>query len=508
MSDTRSVPPKKSIYAKTYQLQLPSKHIFPEVDTELGTALFELDENSFGVCFSGNGLESLAATCGYLRVLSTHPEYGNLKYTSSVCCTSFATSLLSFSGKSENELFGKKGEYENLGEVLEPVCEGDFLQKITNFNGKGKEWASFLGEAYLRNFGLEKRLISVNEEICHEVPQKIMGFIKTKKKVNQHLKDMKFTKFQSNKSFCIFNLALVKEKEFAGIGDCFQVTPLYSGVPFYRDRRQMSYTKLKKDEENVGSKELEVYTTGGGVIESFAVNTLGGQSRGNQYFNARRKDSKSGEIKQFQRIEEYFYLEDVLGISSSNLGKDCSQEITYAPFFSREILAVNRYQKANKLILTSGQRIDNLGILSLLQRKIKKIICFMTTEVPMQFEEGKKYVEWEFERPMKVKEQVCCLELLSLFGVVEYGLPDRQYFDNQVFRKSSLDEVLSALQGKGWCNVKLDVLPNSAWNIEDTNDVDVTFVYNHISSGEFTRDKAVELVKQAEESAIVSLEKM
>lgn len=148
------------------------------------------------------------------------------------------------------------------------------------------------------------------------------------------------------------------------------------------------------------------------------------------------------------------------------------------------------------MALGDGGNFENTGLLPLLQRGLKKCICFINSYSPLDlnfkpdhFIEELSPSSGESSKRVNVDDhddqyQCAAAELLSLFGAVEEIKLEYNYTNNQVFAKDDLNKLMldfldNVKKGKGAVSKQtFRVLENKVWNIQGGYDVEILFVYN------------------------------
>eukprot|EP00924_Labyrinthula_sp_SR-Ha-C_P011369 snap_masked-scaffold_36-processed-gene-2.92-mRNA-1 protein AED:0.05 eAED:0.05 QI:0/-1/0/1/-1/1/1/0/584 len=513
---------RKEMKAKLYPMQLSSHHSFPE---RLENRLRH--EEPIGLACSGGGSRSHTLTSGYLRGLASLREEEGLKdfdYLSCVSGGSWAGSIYCFSKLDEELLLGKSTDPKKLtlkelsegnpGKLAATVTTKKFLglaQTFKNYIG-GTEyrdlWTKMIRDCILEEFDLHDTMIALDDSHVKEIKSR-----------NPHLEDTKFQTIAADRPFPIVNVTLLGPDNYnSGYGNSFQVTPLYSGVPFYNNSRRMDYFPVSAIKALLPNKlttkdDAISLTIGGGFVETFAVNSPGPIKKRNQYFNF-ELEAKETELHPVEG--DYFFLQDAVGASSaafaaafSNISKvldDLNPMISYFPIFCEKIPQFSRFQSHKRINIGDGGLIDNSGVPPLLQRKVKKIVCFFNSSTPLDlnFEEN-RFIEYDFlAESTEVLYKCAAEDFLGLFGVVELADITSNYTSITCFRKNDLNVVMKKLtdnakSGKGAvARVNLEVLPNKTWNIEGGYFVDICFVYNckvDKFTAELPQDTAKELEK-------------
>jgi hypothetical protein len=244
-----------------------------------------------------------------------------------------------------------------------------------------------------------------------------------------------------------------------GHGVSFQISPDFSGSPFYPDGSAVSYK---------GTKNLMV---GGGFVETFAV--------GNE-----APSQQSGGLTHMPSPKLPLTLGDAIGISSAGYAEEISK-IPAAKIFPVQemnphleywpVTRPGKSQDAVKFELGDGGNMENSGLLAMLQRGARKIVWFSNSEKPLVDQ-----AELDF-----------CKDTTSSFSgkidgqVLDKFVPGKDLKQhNVVFAAENLQLYLCDLQklmsdGKPTVLRRtFKVLPNKWWGITGGYDVDVLLVYN------------------------------
>lgn len=466
---------------------------FPELDQRIVT----LDDKSVGIALSGGGSRSHALCLGYLRALRDLKLHENdkVQYISAVSGGSWASSLFTYADMNDNELLGESlfdAELKktrpidmNLLDTKPPGALGSVLYEFNSVmyvlwlritGTKASDiWQKVIAKGILRQFGLENKVMSHSEDHKLELLNKY-----------PNLKD-KIVVSKKNRPFMIINACLGGPLNHStGWGNSLQITSLYTGVPFYRKENGfMNFYKLtfrnklkrmfakgnyllelQNREDQERTRPDERLKIGGGVVES----CLFGNSR-------------TENIKKVR----YFQLQDAIGTSSaafSSMLQNYDFLDYYNPtatYFSPTHQRTEEYFE-KKMTIFDGGLYENTGLLPLLQRGLKKAICFINSAVP--FDETFEEKEYFRKNSKDEFEYSADTQLLCLFGQVQAPTKAFNYTSNHVFVAEQLDKVMSELKenkNKGVgavAKVVLTTVDNEYWNIKGGIEVEVMFVYN------------------------------
>lgn len=213
----------------------------------------------------------------------------------------------------------------------------------------------------------------------------------------------------------------------------FEMTPWYTGIHTF-------YLK----------GEVNRFNIGGGYIESFACDSDAPDQIDGQTANVR-----------IRRKKHRFTLSDVLGTTgaapSEALDKLLINDIGFPEF---RHWAVRRDCKAREYEIGDGGNIENLGILPLIKRNVKKIVVFVNSKKPLL----------KNDKPQIDK----AVRKLFTPGDVNHIFPENEL--------QKLQNDLQARLAEGKATIYKDsysVLANEHHGIREGNRVEVLWVYNH-----------------------------
>ncbi|GBG30927.1 Cytosolic phospholipase A2 zeta [Hondaea fermentalgiana] len=218
------------------------------------------------ICISGGGARSHTATCGTLRALQ-HLQLLNTKdvnYMSTVSGSAWATSIYMFyqeGAETDDELLGPRTSLNDLhldylsDQVMAPILKPatvDLWRKAESLfwsTNTHEWWERTVAEIYLEPFGL-------NDDYSFGHPDMAAAL----QAQNHYLANVRLA--HKNRPFWIANAAILGP-QWALAGDLFpiQFTPMYSGSPFKRKMHLRGLQERKRHED--------VYI-GGTMIDSFA----------------------------------------------------------------------------------------------------------------------------------------------------------------------------------------------------------------------------------------------
>jgi len=543
---------------------------FPE--TELGVVPHS------AVCFSGGGVRSFSATVGHMRALHILQLLNNedISYMSTVSGSAWAGAIFNFyteGAKDDSHLLGGRTRMDDCdlytlknktAPILEPASQDMWKLAETIFwtTNSHEWWERTVAEIYLKPFGLD-----VEKSFAHRDLERVI------ESQNHLLKDRVLYSHRG-RPFWVANAAVIGPK-WARAGDMFpvQFTPMYSGTPF---PHKMHLRGLRHGSEH---KDVKV---GGGMIDSFAFGTdapSASSTMGVHRIRSPIKDSVAavsgavttisnaasemvkdvfstmeslvtdhpevlhkGVPKRYVRVpmpELPLTLRHAVGIAShapAFIFKNSRYLEKFNPrakFWSevedrhlREDGTKEHKTHAHEMDFADGGTLDNIGLLSMLQRKLRRIVVFVNSEIPIPLHPKKGNRK---SRPTSVRKSVRKVvrssrrygddegqdeeeegdsvfyeetyyegvepflpeyhdwpqaSILPLFGVEvpvksEFGT----FAHNQVFKKKKIIELLEQLQilkvedEPLIVQQELEVLRNDWWGIKGGTEVEIMWVY-------------------------------
>eukprot|EP00435_Cladocopium_sp_Y103_P069063 s162_g32.t1 len=406
-----------------------------------------------GLCFSGGGSRALTVTMGVLRALESR--------LGAVATTSI-TSLL----------------WHNV-----------------KFNNPHEMWIDSYAKAVLEPFGLANRsqFMAANEEHLQEILRRNPSLSSDQFQVPNPLRPK--TYIMGGTILAPVGLLATETSAVS-----LQMSPDYTGSPFYPKERLVHY----KGQDN------REFLVGGGFVESFA---FGGSAP------LSAQGQMGGEAVEMEAPPTAFSLADAIGISSAafasvlvNAGWLTSAASMVIGHEAEEYLPVkdvwpvtskkfSTWRSALKYQLGDGAEVDNTGMMALLQRKVPKIVAVFGTN--RELAEDIDFCDGNVLR-LSLKNKVSN-DLLDKFGYVAEN-PGEYLIYNQVFHADDLAKLLCKFESlrkkrkSGEALVvqqDMEVLANSKWGIEGNWRVSVIFVYLN-SCKRFTLNLPPETLQEVE----------
>ncbi len=459
-----------------------------------------------GICFSGGGTRSLAATLGQLRGLGLSREQGgldlmkNVRYISCVSGGSWASTAYTYynSGPSNDEVF--LGQIRAPQDITWPLIGEldsnslgwtatqslrDALIGLADQVPEHLLWITAISQTYFQPFGIYDR----STPSCFTLNQGSEDDIKRRNthngKLNPALVNVRFHKVRDEtgypRPYLIINASLVGPKALAPftreslVG--IEFTPLYVGSPF---GKEVTYQPA--------SGQTASCWVGGGFVEPFA---FGGNAPGGRPANCILPAPPSACLN-VPLPPAIFELADASGASSAafagyietrsifrDLGlKNLSPEVSYWP------IRANQPASATTFMLGDGGILDNYGLIALLQRQVANIIVFINTETKLDLTldptpPDNPPANWPNHDAASIDSS-----LAPLFGFpyIDDGIAMQH---NRVFAEDDIQGVIRQLQfaknppnnsdpnspsinGTVMAKTRLRVQPNSWWGVSDT----------------------------------------
>lgn len=444
-----------------------------------------------GLCVSGGGTRALSFTLGVYRELWSLGIMNKLDCISSVSGGTWASAIFMFANEykgeaiSTDELLGELTDPGHLRmDVLNrepaPLARGATkhgLETVLKFIGRhflgccplDEIQQRIVGELYLKDFGLESMdaFMAGSEADRQRITSQ-----------NEHLKAAQFLVPRTNRPRTfVMNGVLLAPFGYEADGNSavsLQISPDYTGCPFYPDDSTLTYKHAGPLSRcSCCQKNMLI---GGGLVETFAFNgaapKAGDQSGGRVEVSAPKGIPMS--------------LCQAAGISSDEAGsllqlsaiagRYVTPSIHYWPVTSEEFPAA---QPAAWFNASDGGNLENSGLLALLQRGAKKVIMVASSYRGLNPDYDISAATVESFDPV----QACVTEdLFDKFGY-GYDTKNNYYSHNQVFLKEKLLHVVKEIaslkkQGRpAVVRAQLEVVENRWWGIMGGRSVDLLIIY-------------------------------
>lgn len=436
-----------------------------------------------GICFSGGGSRSAALTHGQIRALKELKIYDKAKYVSCVSGGSFTATAYTFISKEDEKPF--LGDYcspESLTKKkLETIGKKNFAYCISHARvagktikaaaeqlikgGKDENWARIVCETYLKPYGLGDR-----EKMFTLDKNSLSDIIKR----NPHLTAKDFYCARQGTPYLIAAGTLHRPKL------CYyhmEYTPLYVGVNTLHKKK--------------GQFDRDI---GGGFIEPHAFDSKAPD----------KKDIKGNTCSvKIGRKYHRFSICDMIGSDGSapTIVARCLRQLPAAKSPGILRFIANSFPKfrywpvsrvgemdASEYDFGDAGIMDSYGIMPLLKRGVKNIICFINTNCEFDFD-----LQRDYQTPKDLTSLSIDPFFLTLFGMepdkLKTGIFDKtlrkrlvEYncvFPEKCF-KDVLNTLLKAKKETGSCVAKtcLPVAANNHYGICKQDKVNILWVYN------------------------------
>jgi len=338
---------------------------------EMKTDLPDRTSNS-GICFSGGGTRALTCAVGQLRGLSALGLLDRVRYISSVSGGTWGSTpfLWGDGAASDEALLGPivPPEETTLDALDTPLPSTEILHTATtNLNEANlkelaarmplsRVWTEAVGEVYLKPFGLHP-----------DTPTYISGSPEEVARIRRDNPDLEgdfvLPRAPGRLPYHVINACGLGPQALAPLSEnsplSFEVTSLYGGNP--QLRQQMFLSK------EGGWSESRL---GGGYLETFAL--------GSPQLLASR-----GARVEATAPDRPYTLADAVGTSSAAFAEILA-ELPILKDLERMdpelvVWPVEPNAEGELFVMGDGGILDNYGLLSLLRRKVERIVVFINT---------------------------------------------------------------------------------------------------------------------------------
>ncbi|MCG8689434.1 MAG: patatin-like phospholipase family protein [Desulfobacterales bacterium] len=315
-----------------------------------------------GICFSGGGTRSASATHGQMRALDHLGLLENVRYISCVSGGSWAAVPYTYLPKSweDDHFFGTVMEPGNITlDMLKQINKRNYLHTVTHagiIDDVVEHWLKLagdetysraVGDIFLDHFGLHslKRFFAYTKNQVDEI-------LKNNPKADAN----DFYTVRENRPFLIVCGTLLRPGPKDAL---FEMTPWYSGI-------SQLYKGFGSNKQNIG----------GGFIESFAFDSDAPENY---------RVGNTTALVRLGKRRHRFTLSDMIGTSGAApaevLDKFGLNDLGFPEFKYWPVLkTAGKALKAKEYEFGDGGNIENLGIMPLLKRGVKKIVVFVNTK--------------------------------------------------------------------------------------------------------------------------------
>tara|TARA_B110000967_G_scaffold193549_1_gene221235 strand:+ start:4098 stop:5699 length:1602 start_codon:yes stop_codon:yes gene_type:complete len=445
----------------------PSEHrdfVFPETTPELLSRT-----NNCGICFSGGGTRSMAATMGQLRALHKLGLLAKARYISSVSGGSWAAAIYTYyknESINDTELLGDSPNYverNNWGKEewakslkehnLAKPATTDFLEVFTNYaihHNTEMAWIYAVRDVYFKPFGLDQpNYFSLNTQSVNSV-------LEANQQLQPNWKSCMFDITRPDRPYLIVNGIIIwpAKKELFNNHlkvnrALIQFTPLYTGNPW-----------ALRLHENQELENVDSINTGGGFLSSYAFGSSGP--------NQPADDNLKMPIP-----KEPFSIWHASGISSSAfayfvangaLSKTALENFVPQMDYWAVTDSNESQQMSQKHYFGDGGALDNNGLMAMLQRRVEKIVVFVNSSTPISKNKNKIIID---------------ADIAPLFGIEsEENLPNNTVFDASVY-DDLVNGLWAAYKKNGLCMHRQEYITlENEWFGTPAYKLEILWVYN------------------------------
>lgn len=466
-----------NVTTKVYDTQVES-FVFPEDN------LNELKgKESLGICFSGGGTRSASLTLGQLRALDKIGVLERAKYMCGVSGGSWGSLPFIYLDKIINDS-------TFLGEYLAP-------NQITLDNLKQTPKNSMA-------YAISNAKI-LRDTIIEIIKMHIEGKLDTRDLYSRIISDIFLNPFNignPNKFFTYNEQTrdeILNQNKGLKEDDFYLVNPK-NNRPYYIAQGivgNYSFTDLKKPAlgekiapKNIERHQFEMTPLYVGVNQLFKPTNITPNAIGGGYvqphgFNSNAPYSFDSATKLAQTTlnskNSIFNLGEVIGISGAapevySWICDLVEHLLKSLLFPNQKYWCNFSNPTSAVVsnydFADGGGLENLGIMPLLKRGVKKIIVFSNCETELKFDKNGN---------LQITDSIP-----ALFGPIKDNYGQKDFKDNIVFadQKGKYDTLVKALMQKntdGLPPIFVDtyqVTPQPCYGIEGNYEVEIMWVYN------------------------------
>ncbi|PHN05209.1 hypothetical protein [Flavilitoribacter nigricans] len=479
--------------ATTYLYQSKGEtFVFPESDLQLKPT---------GICFSGGGTRAMTCATGQMKALDSLGIWPHIGYISSVSGGSWASSIFTFyrptanGPRNDRELLGtpRGAQKLTLQELKQPISTRHMLYAVTRdltfrlLEGLAEDdvslgllersddiWIDAVASTYLKPFGLyggRQSYFTLDRASMQDI-------IRREPKLRLSERDFHLVHQQAGdapRPYLVMNSCVLGPSEdlpFPGHEQLtvFNYSPLGVGATQFRN--------ITFDQEKTGEHDFSV---GGGFIEPFAMGGTAPLQPPAVCEDERGRQRLCAEIKLHPKRR--FRLADAVGTSSAafaaEVGQNAALGILTEIAALGSIIPEQHYWpagadniSAESFRFADGGSLEDLGVVSLLQRKVKKLVVFINTDTPIDttFKPGES----------APTEKVIDYDLFTLFADYTYG----NHIHNQVFSEADFvrvfNQFVNCVKNGETVMARLNTttLANPWWGIQAGQEVEILWVYN------------------------------
>ncbi len=411
-----------------------------------------------GVCFSGGGTRSYAATIGQIRGLSALGLWKKIGYVSGVSGGAWAVVAETFyrgPGRSDDDILGPVRRPDELTfDTLRTLGSAELNVAATNNFRATLEslavslhaepdqiWIRAIGETFLAPFGLHDALKP--KGFTWDAASELDLYVRNPKAPRCYL-----ARGDEEHPYPLIHATLNGPDAEPGVAQKvgFEFTPLYCGSP-----------TLKRFE----SSDEPVFA-GGGYVESMA---FGGR------LTQQSDNGNDGRVA--VEMLSPFTLADAVGASSASSTSNRDPRLyphSWCWPLPTDMGPAARYR------FTDGGDLENFGLISLLRRRVTKVVVFINTVWPLLSCFDPR-VDWPDDSSSTSR-------VIDPFLAPLFGAPSDRFAHNTVFPEDDFSRLVTALQDKKHAGhsvmttMRHAVQDNAWWGLSGGWDVEICWVYN------------------------------
>jgi len=410
-----------------------------------------------GICFSGGGTRSYAATIGQLRGLAEVGLLDRIGYVSAVSGGAWAATAFTYyagPGQTNREILGPVAQPEELdAATLSRLSESelgvaatrDFRQTLISLHQSSavavdRIWSHAVAETFLAPFGLfeaDRPYAFTFDSVSAEEIRRRNPTIEPLHQVRNGREAPYLV------THATLNWPSDSDSEVWKVG--FEYSPLYCGSPVLHH--------LESNGQSI--------SVGGGLVESCAF--------GCEPPLVPIDAEGCITVKQTHP----FTLADVIGATSAFRTAD--RDNRFYPHAQCWPVTTGLVQ-GGRYLFSDGGDLENFGLISLLRRKVRSIVVFVNTVWPLLLsinpDDG-----WPVDPTPEAR-------VMDPFIAPLFGAPNKSFPKNRVFVESDFSLLHRALQeakrrkGVVAATMTHQVQENPWWGIEGGWDVRICWMYN------------------------------
>jgi len=412
-----------------------------------------------GVCFSGGGTRSYAATVGQLRGLTATGLINRVGYLSAVSGGAWAATSYTYYPPTEGvdsdlDLLGAPTDPEELSlgalTQLDPrllgfAATGDFLTALAAARavrsvGRDAVWARAVGLTFLSPFGL----YDPDQRVSFTLDDSTAKEIRLRHSSLRHFR-FHTVRAAAYRPYLLVHSALNWPSDEPDLTRVNLVGFEYSPLGIGSGQRLM-----------LRSGGHPAHAVGGGFVEPFAFGS-----------DAPSAGPASDGLVTLTLPSDPFTLADAIGASSAFSTPDRDlrgyPHATYWPLRGSNSAGTSE-------VFTDGGDVENYGLISLLRRGVKAVVVFINTMWPLSVDHDP--ANWP-------RHGAVDPSLAPLFGA-----PGTRFSHNRVFPEADYRVVVAGLQAakrRGdtvMTTTRHVVQPNPWWGLTGDTEVTICWCYN------------------------------